>query len=244
MNVVICSIFRDAEWHLERYFQQTQALARLLEARGDSFRYNLAEGDSNDLTFDNLHSRLDFSKDRLIKRDHGGPRYESVDNICRFLQFSYVYTGVWQNLLASDDVVIYCEGDLVWEPEVMMGLINWPGRSWTRGTQDVEQNIFPRPVDAIAPMTWFESKEKRFYDTWAYRRNGVHFSPSLKPHPDIRPGELLELDSAGSVIVMTGEAARAAKFEPAELCVVGMTMSLRKAGYRLWLDPEADVVHL
>lgn len=246
MTIALCSVFRNSEPYLARYFDQAAGLSKLLEARGDHLRFNLAEGDSTDRTFDLINARLmalgNSNGSLLIKREHGGPLWASVPTLARMVQISWVWNGIWEKLLPGDDIVVFVESDLIWEPQTLLNLIQIVAAQWCDRAETPPG--IRAVVDAVAPMVWFQSKTIRFYDTWGFRRNGIHFWGTLQPCPEMDgSGKLLEIDSAGSCIVMTGQAARSSRFEPGELAVRGLCQGMRKAGYRLWVDPTADVMH-
>lgn len=255
MQVVICSIFRNAEGYVRRYFEQAFGLAAALEARGDTLRFNLAEGDSADRTNELIAEHLQRTRNpehsRFIKRDHGGLEYGSVVKVARQIQSTWVWNGVWDGLRLDDDVVVYVEGDLMWKPEAIVRLIDQIGlkKVFGRGLKQADTVIQYSPIydiltDAVCPMIWINPEHEGFYDTWAYRRRGINFVARSPFHPDLEGHEgLLELDAAGSCIVMSGDCAWASKFEPPELQIVGMCYDMRQKGFRLWLDPKADVEH-
>lgn len=231
MNVALCSIFRDSEHYLDRYFDQIDSLERILGLHGHQLRLILAEGDSSDHTFHNLEEQVAFYYSAaLLQCHHGGPKFGSVNDDTRWRQSSYVWSKVWEELKPEDDVVVYLESDLIWDAMSLFGLI-------------VIAHENPEHAnDAVAPMVWLR-EPPTFYDTWGFRRKGVCFSPDPPYHSDLVRSGLFEIESAGSCIVFRGEVARAAKFDPPELAVVGLCQNMRSKGYRLWLDPMVSIIH-
>jgi hypothetical protein len=227
MNVVLGSIFRNSVRYIPRYYAQAQSLAHALVARGDSLRMVLVEGDSGDRTWEALLSDRPSDVPLLrVKREHGGPAWGSVDAPDRWKALSFCCNGVLDNLLETDDAVVYVESDLIWETGDMLRLL------------DQLSDAHP----AIASLCF--TKSGLFYDTWGHRKDGVPFGPFPPYHRDLdtRPGRLTEIDSAGSCIVMRGDVARAARFGPDD-CVLGLGRSIREHGFRLYVDPAAKVVH-
>lgn len=233
MNVALGSIFRNSTGYLARFFAQAAALSHLLDKSGHSLRLILAEGDSSDGTWDEIKAGLKAAGIRaftVIKREHGGPEFGSVEDEMRWRQISFVCDGVLEQVSDDDDALIYVESDLIWEPGMMASLIG--ALTW----QD---------VDAVAPMCFHRTGF--FYDIWGYRRGGARFSTHPPYHPDLElesaRGRLIKLDSAGSCIVMRGEVARKCRFDPAEKGIVGFCENLRSQGFTLWLDPSLRVIH-
>lgn len=224
MQVAIGSIFRDAEGYAQRYADQVAALREA--APEQTFRTILAEGDSQDNSYEVLKALFDGS---VFKRAHGGPKFGSVDSAERFRQFSFVYEAVLERVLPTDEAFIYVESDLVWNPEVVLGLM---------------RHLEKPEVDLVVP---FISYQSRFYDTWAFQGlDGVHFGCYPPYHVSMLsrgPNGLCELSSAGSCMVMRAEVARSCHFVPEELCCVGFCYHARSKGYRVWFDSSLTVYH-
>ena len=70
MGITLCSIFRNSEDYIDRYFLQIYNLERVL---GEPIRLVIAEGDSADDTYEQLEKHLvDHAEgDLLLKIDHG-----------------------------------------------------------------------------------------------------------------------------------------------------------------------------
>lgn len=223
MNVVLASIFRNSTGYLDRCFDQAARLRAALEADGHTLRLLLAEGDSSDGTWEQLQQRIG-SSGRLLKLEHGGPEFGSVDNEQRWRQISFVCNGLLAAVPQEANAVIYVESDLIWEPETMLALL---------GALDT--------VPAVSPMSFHQAGF--FYDTWGFRRNGIRFQPNPPYHPDLHGDVAMRIDSAGSCIVMRGEVARSCRFDPPELGIVGFCRDIYRHGYSLTLLPAYRVVH-
>lgn len=230
MNIALASIFRNSQSYLARYFAQVNLLRQHLTARGDTLRLILAEGDSGDDTFKMLCDYSAGQSADVFKREHGGQVFGSVDHSERWRNISFVCNGVLERVRENDDALIYIESDLIWQVETMLNLVNHLAIA-----------------DAVAAMCYHmpENIGKRFYDTWGHRALGECFSAHPPFHRALvgNAGELIEIDSAGSCIVMRGSVARVARFNPPELGIVGFGKDIHAHGFRLWLDPQSYVVH-
>lgn len=230
MNIALGSIFRNAAGYIDRYFAQVMQFEALARFNGHTLRLVLAEGDSSDGTWSKLSGyRLPFDVE-VIKREHGGPAFGSVNVDRRWRQISYVCDGVLERVRAEDDLFIYVESDLIWSAEMMLRLIE-PLVNGVLG------------IEAIAPMSM---KGKDFYDVWGYRRKGQMFTPAAPHHPDIpllRANEVMAIDSAGSCIAMRAQVARECRFRPAEHGIVGFCEDMTAHKRFLWLDPHLKVEH-
>lgn len=234
-RVAIGSIFRNSEPYLDRYFTQVASLTGWLAGKDIETHLILVEGDSTDDTWRVLQERGKFlmsfiqnvspgSEITLLKKDHGGPSFGSVDNDIRWRNISKVCNALLNCVSAKDDALVYVESDLIWNRETILHLL---------------EHI--KEVDAVAPMC-FHQQTGLFYDIWGHRKDGVRFSQYAPYHPGITNG-LTTIDSAGSCIVMKGSVARSCRFTPPELGIVGFGGDIREKGFALCLDPSQKVVH-
>lgn len=231
MLITLASIFRDSMSYLDRYFGQADNLFRLLFNEGHGMTLVLVEGDSVDETWealqDRVHQRFHSTRGVALKYDHGGQKFGSVDNPTRWSQISQVCNRALESVPLYSQAVIYVESDLIWEPGVMLALLG-----------------HLKKVPAVAPMCFH--REGFFYDTWGHRKDGQAFRSSPPYHPallSVQPGELVPIDSAGSCIVMRGEVARTARFDPPEEGIVGFCQNMALNGFQLYLDPKQRVTH-
>lgn len=232
MRVAVGSIFRNSAGYIDRYQAQVRALGSLLTQSADRLRLVLVEGDSADDTWDRLAAWRDSATEdvTLVKREHGGPSFGSVENPQRWAQIAYACNGVLEALTEADEALVYVESDLIWHPSVIRSLL------WHLEVDDVA---------TVSPLSMHHVGF--FYDTWGYRSGGARFGYHPPYHPMLaepapHPAGLYPLDSAGSCIVTRGEAARAARFAEPE-GIVTWCDAMRAAGYAHWLDPSLKVIH-
>jgi hypothetical protein len=224
------SAFRDcAGEQIRRYFDQAAAYRDVLRSYGWDFRLIACEGDSGDNTRDELQQ---YARARGILLDLricnvGGPRYGSVESPDRFQRLSRVGNCILEGVDERDDIMVYVESDLVWDPATLVSL---------GGT--IENNP---DVDVVAPYVF---AGLNFYDVWGFRGlDGTRFAPFLPYHSSTRGTEMVEVSSVGSCLVMRGEVARSARIINDE-CLVGFCRDARAKGYRIWVDPKQRVRHL
>lgn len=230
MKIVFCSAFRNAVESVSTYFRQMAGLYFLLAENGDAPYLLLGEGDSTDHTREALVDAIRSTglAGKVLDCTHGGKRYGHVIDEKRFAQLAGVYNKIWQEIPADAGVVVFLEGDLLWQPAQMIGLI-----------------AAAREYGAAAPMIYDELPDEQgkrlFYDTWGMVADGVNFTKLPPYHPHVN-GHPIPLDSAGSCIAMRADAARRVHF-PAEDMVVGMTKLLAANGCPVWLMPQLAVIH-
>ena len=226
MNVVVGSMFRDSTGYLETYIAQIHGLRDLLEARGDKLRVVAVENDSQDDT----HLRLDdwggnvFCDLTLIKVHDDCPYYRSIDDPKRWRHLAWVANHVLEDVDDRDDVLLYVESDLGWEPAEMLQLID-----------------HTRLLPAVSCPNYAFEKGGRYYDIWGSRKDGRRFSPHRPYHPDWSE-ELMTMDSVASVLAVRADIARKTRFGDTN-CFIGWCEDIRSQGHTIWYDPSLCVIH-
>lgn len=217
-RVALCSMWRnDADRNLA-------ARARhLLRKAAD--RVIWIVGDSDDETFEVLSELAEQEpRVRLIEMRTG---IEGTEFGCRLRRLSLT-ANQWFALADGPDgfpdYLIVHESDLVSPADVVERLLAHAavGRHCVAGW----------PVIRLGA-------QEQFYDIWAYRAGGVHFSAWPPYHAVYRPDAPFEVDSFGSVYMLPGEAAR--RIEMGAEAVVDLCRQLREQGHRLWVDPTLTV---
>ncbi len=217
--MILVSVMRDSESYLERFYEQVESL--------NPRAVVIAEGDSTDRTWPALHSWKSSSAPPalLLKVEHGGPRFGSVDHPLRWRQLGAVcevaLTAAVREL-EEDEPLVYVESDLIWAAATLEKLAT-------------HTSMYP----AVAPMSMYNN---RFYDTWAYRKNGVQFPRNPPYFPGWSDEMMHQIDSNGSCFALSWDAAQHVHFSPVD-CILGIGRTLRQNGFSLWLDPTLQVRH-
>lgn len=227
-EIYLLSMFSTAQGYLARYIGQVNRMARemAVDTQGDSLHCLWVEGDSEDDTWRVIQeiTELDWKHDFTAiawQHHHGQDLRRGTAHPDRLANLSRIWNEMLDAVPESADMVVIVESDLVWQPETLQELI---------ARSAIDGNIH-------APMVWLDDA---FYDTYEYRRNGRRFINYPPYHPDLRMGKPLELDSAGSCLVMLGEVARAHRTtETHEL--MGLCHSAREAGRKVILDSDLSV---
>lgn len=125
----------------------------------------------------------------------------------------------------ADDKILVHESDIVSPPDVverMLSHSHTPIAGW--------------------PVLRLDTGEI-FYDTWAYRAGGVHFSNHPPYHSVYNPSQLFEVDSVGTVWMFDADEVlgmcgiRCGDFGCIDLC-----NQLRARGRRIMVDPTLTVI--
>jgi hypothetical protein len=229
-NVAMLSAFRNTQpANIERYFKQASAYRNALKERGWGFRLRVVEGDStNDDVWRNViktAAKYDLTC-YLHDASHGGPVFGSVVSEERFKALSKVGNTMLGLVQPDDDIVVYIESDLIWNPETLLRL----------GSLVLDTHL-----DILSPLIMAGND---FYDVWAFRGlDGANFAPFKPYHSCLNEySYLTEVQSVGSCLVMRGEVARECRIVDDE-CLVGFCRDARNKGYRVWVDPYSKVYH-
>lgn len=228
MKVALCSAFRNMAGRLHGYFRQTHALRehlRLLDPDVE-LRVVAVEGDSSDSTRESLPEVAelwDIELD-LHVHCHGQPVFGSTERPERLAALSQILNAGFSAARRSDDAFVWVESDLLWTQHDLGGLIQT-----ARGIGEI-----------CAPMVW---AGEAFYDLWGFRGlDGQRFGPFEPYHPDFKPGQQIELSSAGSCLAMPGRIAAAVRAEGPE-ALVSWCEAARRRGHRVVLVPDFEVRH-
>jgi hypothetical protein len=213
--------------YVERYMEQAGELARAIEGAGDTFYLVMAEGDSTDGTgawLAEYIQRAPFAG-AIFTLPHGGPVFGSENNPTRWRNIARTWNGLYSQLgqfVGPNDRVIYVETDLIWNVDTMLRLLNH-----VKGG-----------LDAVSPMSFHGSV---FYDIWGYRgMDAWHFSGAPPYHHSLNGGELVQILSSGSCMVMSGQVALTCRFAEQDAM---LGHSIYDNGFKLWLDPTLRVDH-
>ena len=224
MRVVIGSAFRNsAGRQITRWMDQVCAARSYFKS--DIVRAIAVEGDSTDGTRRQLVSAAANKGLQLDLRtyNHGGPTYGSVESDSRMAALSMVGNEILRGVTPADDILIYVESDLIWDPRTISKLIG-----------HVRRGV----CDVVAPLIFAGD---HFYDVWAFRKDGARFSPFPPYHSGLDPYNLTDVDSAGSCLVMTGLAARTVRMSRGAL--VEWCNNARGLGFTIKVDPTSRITH-
>jgi hypothetical protein len=228
MNIVVGSLFRDTlRPKIKFYFEQVRSFIRLV-SRSDTVRVLAVEGDSKvDISYDirALGARAQVAT-HVIKCNHGQPNFGSTENPIRLAALSKVANALFSNITETDDVLIYVESDLIWDPRTFATLA-------TIAYQRIDN------FDIVAPLIF---AGKHFYDTWAFRKNGERFGPFLPYHSELKLDRITEVDSVGSCLAMRSEVARSVRIKN-DYALVGFCEEARNKGYRIGAHANLRVRH-
>jgi len=222
MTLAVVCMIRTGAHYLRDFVDRVDDLHKMVP-----LRVIVGENDSEDATRDHLFQWQCTApyKVGIIDRSQGGPHYPSIDLPERWAHIAYVMNGVLDQLAPIDDRVLYVDPDLIWEPDMVVRLLD---------KLDDEH-------DVIAPLAWHGVSQRRF-DTWGTRKNGERLRRIEDPFDRVAQRGIVEVDSAACLNVMKGEFARLCRFGETD-ANVGWHNQMREKGARIWLDFEERVVH-
>jgi hypothetical protein len=136
----------------------------------------------------------------------------------------------------GDDLLLWHESDLLTMPDVALRLAE-AGKPVIGGWPMLSHN------DEYPELTLGGARtaEPLFYDTWGYRAGGQLFANHPPYHECYTAGEVFQLDSVGSVVMVEADyirrGARFVNYGLVELC-----RQIRQMGGSVWCDPRVPVV--
>lgn len=225
-SVVMVSMWRDdAGRELGRRAMHLLQKGECYEA----LRWVWVVGDSSDGTEGRLRAmtRAMGCEDRVtvVRFDTG---IAGDDPESRIKRLSMTANRWWDEIRAEDVYCLIHESDLVSPKDVVKRLVahaeagRCPAAGW--------------PVLKLG-ASWV------FYDTYAYRRDGVHFSNWPPFHACYRAGEVFEVDSVGSLWLMWAEDVRGPQGVRCERRgAVDLCAGMKARGRRIWVDSTLVIV--
>lgn len=230
MNITIVSHFRNAYHYIDRYMEQMDSLQSLLYASGHPLTLVLGYGDSTDCTGERLHEECSHRFDgRLVEVSHGGLSYGSIVHQERFKQLAFVGNRLWSHIPEDASIVGLVESDLIWSAHDLFNLI-----CMTR------QAVLNQKSMILAPMIMH--LDKRFYDIWAFRMDGMNFQNEKPYHAGLSERRYYDMDSVGSVLFGDGNLMRSLSFPEGDV-VVGFCKEAKERGAKIVLDSHTEVYH-
>lgn len=203
--------------------------------RGDTLQLVGVYGDSSDGTGEALFEAATFAgwESHFLEVNHGGPKYGSIVHAARFRQLAKIANVLLRNIPVFADVAIILESDLIWQPGALLSLLDcWTGN----------------PDQCFAPLVFHRDPPDRFYDTFAFRLWGQNFTNDPPYHPALTGSgigkgiKLLEVESAGSCLVMPAYVARQLNM-PERNVIVGFCDQITHAGHKIYVNTGAIIRH-
>jgi glycosyltransferase involved in cell wall biosynthesis len=226
MNVAVLSMFRDSTGYLSQYFAQVKCLSELLHGEGSRLRIVACENDSEDETYRWLDRNLQsWPGSRLIEAKDDCPYYPSLELPERWRHIAWVCNQLLDQVDEADDVVLYVESDLRWQPDEMLRLVH-----------------LAKDHGAVTCPSYLKVRGGRYYDTWGSRRGGARFSSRYPYTPEWTTDRMLAMDSCASVLAVKAKWARDCRFTE-EDGFVGWSRAVRSKNGYLWMATDLAVVH-
>lgn len=205
-NVVLMSLWRNDEGR-----KVSERIGHLLGKTYPNLRWVWVVGDSTDKTEMVLRAAAELEpRIEIVRYDS---EIEGNDPDTRLRRLSLTANAGLDCVREGDDYWVIHESDIV-------------------TPNDLIERFLATEKCPIAGWPMYKSM---FYDTWAYRQNGVKFS-----NAQVRPEGLIEMDSVGTCWMFHAEdlrsGVRASTGAAVELC-----NKLRELGRHIWVDPSIEV---
>lgn len=206
-RVVLMSLWRNDE-----HRSLAMRIGHLLGKTYPNLRWVWVVGDSHDHTEQMLRDVAELEhRVEVVRFDSG---LLGDDPEVRLQCLSLTANAGFDCVRADDDYWLIHESDIV-SPPNLVELFLATGK---------------------CPVAGWPKLGELFYDTWAYRKEGVKFS-NTTPKPD----GLVEMDSVGTCWMFQAEDLRAGlRIESG--AAVELCNRLRERGRQIWVDPQIEVV--
>lgn len=228
MRIAIGSAFRDSQTNAYAYIERISGLQERVVRRGDELRVIAGEGDSVDATRSYLSTAARVRGVALEFADcaHGGPRYGSTEDPARMRALSHVLNRIMDAVRLEDDIFVYVEQDLAWEPKTLESLIY-------RVAHKLDH------YDVLAPMVM---AGQLFYDVWGFRGVDENRWYGVFPyHREVDHDALTcQVSSVGSCCAMRAEVALVTRVRN-DNAFVGWCLDARQNGFKLGACPDLFV---
>lgn len=224
MNVTVVTLARDLGQWAEPLAQQLEALKR---SKTD-FRFVVVEGDSIDQTYTRLAEwRNRDDRVTLLKIDTGVQKYGHMVSIKRFEHIAWLVNQGLDEAIADGwpDYVMVMPGDVEIEP-------------------DIATRLLKHKVDYVAPMFWVrEGTLTRFYDSWGFTKDGVHWRPMPKAWYASRYSGLVEMDTVGGLVMVNANLIEAGCRYGKTNVDHGFCIAAREQGATIYADTDTHIYH-
>lgn len=243
-RVVIVSFWRnDTQREIRRRMEH------LISKSYPNLRFLWVSGDNSDSTLDILHEFAFKNHDKEIEIVQSNTRIEGegLENI--WLRLSQTLNFAFARVRKDDEYVLHHESDLITDVDIVEKFLatgKCPIAGWPTITLPVDFGLLEK--DKLPPFISQRLEEELksttnvFYDTWAYRKDGVMFTNNPPYHACYRSDEPFEVDSFGSCCMFHAEDIRKG-LRVFNECLVEVCNKLRQMGRTCWVDPRIEVIH-
>lgn len=201
-------------------------------------RFIAVEGDSVDDTLDQLEQwTMKVKQLTIVKHDTGKARFGHVVSVERFRHLAGIINAGIKAAIADNpstssgrgwaDYIMCIPSDVDFEPDLINRLLTHDKR-------------------LIAPMFWTEEGGGlRFYDTWAFSRDGLSLPPfNFTWYQANYPQRPMEMDTVGGCVLVQADLFRQGLRYSEFNLDRGLCEQVRAMGHSIWADPTTHVVHL
>lgn len=219
-NVTIVTPWRQRSREVQPY----RARATGLDYPPSRLRWCFIEGDSTDETLALLAQWAgEDPRVTLASKPTGSPYYGSVVNADRFRTLATVFN--WGlDLVDMDwtDFVLFLPCDIYYHPDLL-------------------RRLLAHQLPVVAPFVF---QDDRFYDVWAFSRNGKDFR-HFRRHDTAQfyGTDPIQLDTIGGVMLIDRAVLRAGCRYSTVNVDRGLCEAARAAGFTVWADPSLHVFH-
>jgi hypothetical protein len=179
-------------------------------------------GDCHDNTEQQLRAQVEYHAGLDIELVVCNTGIEGEDGKTRVRRLSVTASAGLDRVRPGDDYWVIHESDL-------------------RSPRDVVKRFLESGKDVIAGWPTLDTGGAvMFYDSWAYRKDGQHFTNTPPFHACYHPRELFEVDSVGSCWMLPAAELRAG-VRCQEWACVELCQKMKARGRSIWVDPLIEI---
>jgi peptide chain release factor subunit 1 len=232
-KVLVAFLVRDGEKWLTKFFKNLDKL----DYPSQDLTFAIIEGNSQDGSWQMLSDFASKHEGVWLKKidleeTSTADRAEAVRK--RASRLGVLRNKVIDEALKDEEYVFWLDSDIVEFPASLL------------------RDLLKANVDIVAPYVLIEGSGL-FYDTLAFRKDGLKFAPDLGRVQTVTgavvgglPDSLFEVDSVGTcMLVRTAVYRKGVRFPDSDLESeqVGFCNLARKEGFRVFADPQVRVFH-
>lgn len=186
MKILICSILRDNEPNMERFFGQINSFVDRLGTQHE-FSISLYENDSVDATPQILRNAdlSRFSRSSVVCARKNRPKFGSVVDEERIQNLAIARNNAMtaENMHMDVDYIMFIDSDVIYDADYVPTLLDWKTVGLT--DPDIYSGVIVterKPHEQhILPAYQVGDRVYRVYDTWCMRRDAFEEWGTWKP---------------------------------------------------------------
>lgn len=223
-NILVCVLFRDSEFYLDKFLG---SMGKLIDFSKEKYDIDLCfiEGNSIDNTYVKLEQWMGAYKYNIVLH-----KKDINTEMSKYKRLAALRNRALElGLKEYHDYVMMIDSDISFKEDLLQRLVTSLER--TDGVM-------------IAPMIYVENTEF-FHDTLAFVKDGINFENIYPYHEALhRYSGIVDMDSVGDCFLVRADVIKNVKFEgDGQSEQIGFCQNIRKWGGKIFMDKRIAVYH-